>query len=82
MSFRPWNTRPDGPTKGQKLTDVLDQKTGACHSGESLSHRGGVILGGQVIFKGPRKADRRELQQALETDIESRLRGTIDWKVD
>lgn len=34
------------------------------------------------IFKSPRKAARRELEQTLETDIESRLRGTIDWEVD
>ena len=28
MSYCPWNTRPDGRNKGQKITDDLDRKTG------------------------------------------------------
>ena len=34
------------------------------------------------IFKGPRKASRGELESALDTEIEPRLRGTVDWEVD
>ena len=34
------------------------------------------------IFKGPRKASRDELENALDSDIEARLRGTVDWEVD
>jgi hypothetical protein len=34
------------------------------------------------IFKSSRKASRDDLEQALDTQIESRLRGTVDWEVD
>jgi hypothetical protein len=34
------------------------------------------------IFKGPRKGARNELEQALDAEIEPRLRGTVDWEVD
>ena len=31
MSFRPWNSRPDGPNEGQKFANELARKMGAPH---------------------------------------------------